>query len=782
MSYSWGDGLSTSSGTAFSDPGTQSPVYASHAYTATGTYTITVTTTATYAAGGTDAATASYSVAVTEASMSPPPMSPATVTITGIQTATEGETAGVFRFSRTGDTGQPLGVSFNFGGTATSLIDYNVPPSITIPAGAVTADLTITATDDADSELTETITLTLNGSSDYTPGTPSAATINLYDNEAQIVSVSNAGDATEGGTDGVLTFTRTGDLGSPLTVGFTVGGTAAANEDYGWLLEEVTFAAGVATADVPVSAAADGVYDPGETVTAAVAAGAGYTAESPTPATITIADTVAVSVAKVTDAVEGGAVGAFLFTRTGDTSQPLTLSYGVSGSADPAADFISLSGTVVIPAGDASAIVYLTPREDALVEGTEDVTVFVIDIPDVAVADPTSSSATAMISDNDAGLVIQESALTTEVQEGDSDTYTVSLSVPPSDAVTVTITAQVPLLFASDSQPSPSASLTLTFTPTNWDVPQLVRVSAPDNGVSDGDRTVQVTHGTASADPRYAGITSALLVVVQDKANPDPKQTADYWKEVARKRIDLSSLPDFANRDQLDLGRLRNIRINAAYAELAAANKTTFYWMGLSPFASENAGRAMDYVINFGKYVRDGLQPAAVRANGLALAEGNWNVYNDMYWQHLAFAHGGIALMRQFKERNQITQAHLDAWEKIAEGVATNNQDKVWEGNKMLLEYEQKVTLQPSFDKLKGLGLLNYVVNSPVPGGKSFTDYKDPDYGVFKQRYVTDFDARWSWIKGAVVPEWKAFVADYPDEVAKFYKKMADHEIAHKFK
>lgn len=185
VSYLWGDGLSSSSGTAFSPSATMSPIYASHAYTSTGTYTISVTATATYAPGVTESATSTFSVTVTPTSpMSPPPMSPATVTITGEQPAYEGGAAGVFRFTRTGDISQPLNVPFNFSGTASSLLDYDVPPSFTIRAGLEFDDLLIPATNDTATEATETITLTLRGGTDHTPGSPASDSINLFDNDA----------------------------------------------------------------------------------------------------------------------------------------------------------------------------------------------------------------------------------------------------------------------------------------------------------------------------------------------------------------------------------------------------------------------------------------------------------------------------------------------------------------------------------------------------------------------------------------------------------------------
>ena len=89
-----------------------------------------------------------------------------------------------------------------------------------------------------------------------------------------------------GGGKGKFRLTRTGDVSAPLTVGYTVGGTAA-GDAYRALSGSVNFAAGSATANVKVVAlAADGTD--GETVEIAVQDGSGYAAANGMPATVTI--------------------------------------------------------------------------------------------------------------------------------------------------------------------------------------------------------------------------------------------------------------------------------------------------------------------------------------------------------------------------------------------------------------------------------------------------------------------------------------------------------------
>jgi uncharacterized protein (DUF1800 family) len=69
----------------------------------------------------------------------------------------------------------------------------------------------------------------------------------------------------------------------------------------------------------------------------------------------------------------GGNPGEFTLTRTGDTSGPLTVYYGVGGSAVNGVDFPALLGSVVFPAGEATVKIPLVPNPDVSVDGLDTV-------------------------------------------------------------------------------------------------------------------------------------------------------------------------------------------------------------------------------------------------------------------------------------------------------------------------------------------------------------------------------------------------------------------------
>ena len=93
---------------------------------------------------------------------------------------------------------------------------------------------------------------------------------------------------------GTFRLTRSGSatlLASPLTVTFTLTGTATNGTDYTNLPLTATFPAGLATVDVVVTPIADPTTEGAETVILTLTSVAPYELGSPATATVTITDT-----------------------------------------------------------------------------------------------------------------------------------------------------------------------------------------------------------------------------------------------------------------------------------------------------------------------------------------------------------------------------------------------------------------------------------------------------------------------------------------------------------
>jgi subtilase family serine protease len=147
----------------------------------------------------------------------PAPPPPAVVTVTASpSTATEaGPTAAVFHIARTGDASHAITVLFTTSGTATSGADYApLGTSVTLQAGAASADLLVTPIDDAVVEANETVVLTITDDIGYHPGSPSSATVTIVsDDVAPDLTVSS------------LTAPFYAGAGAPLAVTATVANT-----------------------------------------------------------------------------------------------------------------------------------------------------------------------------------------------------------------------------------------------------------------------------------------------------------------------------------------------------------------------------------------------------------------------------------------------------------------------------------------------------------------------------------------------------------------------------
>ena len=78
----------------------------------------------------------------------------------------------------------PLKVNYWAGGSAANGIDYaRLPTSVTIPAGAATADVFVNPVDDKIVEGTEKVLVTITASKFYTLDSPMAARVTITDND-----------------------------------------------------------------------------------------------------------------------------------------------------------------------------------------------------------------------------------------------------------------------------------------------------------------------------------------------------------------------------------------------------------------------------------------------------------------------------------------------------------------------------------------------------------------------------------------------------------------------
>ncbi|NCS37921.1 MAG: endo-1,3-1,4-beta-glycanase ExsH [Microcystis aeruginosa BS13-10] len=281
-----------------------------------------------------------------------------------------------------------LTVNYSIGGTANNGTDYaSIPTGVTFAANLATATVTVDPTADTTVESDETVALTLTAGTDYTIGTTTAVTGTIANDDTNVTLAVSPSSVTEDGTSNlVYTFTRNGVTTNLLTVNYSIGGTATLNTDYTrtGTNNTVTFAANSSTATVIVDPTADTTVEPDETVALTLATGTGYTVGTTTAVTGTINNddtsvTLAVSPASVTE--NGTTNLIYTFTRSGVTTNALTVNYTVGGTATfntdytqtGAASFTSTTGTVTFTANATKATVIVDPTADTTVEPDETV-------------------------------------------------------------------------------------------------------------------------------------------------------------------------------------------------------------------------------------------------------------------------------------------------------------------------------------------------------------------------------------------------------------------------
>jgi len=315
----------------------------------------------------------------------------------------DGTTNLIYTFTRTGATTSALTVNYDITGTANSSDYTGATPgtgkTITFAVGSSTATLTIDPTADTTIESNETVVLTLTSGTGYTVGTTTAVTGTITNDDVALpgvtLAVSPSSVLENGVTNLIYTFTRTGATTNALTVNYGIAGTATFNNDYTQIgaasftatTGTITFAAGSSTKTLTIDPTADTTVESNETVAVTLATGTGYTVGTTTAVTGTITNddiaspsiTLAVSPSSVTE--DGTANLIYTFTRTGATTNALTINYNVAGTATfnndytqiGAASFTATTGTITFAAGSSTKTLTIDPTADTTVESNETV-------------------------------------------------------------------------------------------------------------------------------------------------------------------------------------------------------------------------------------------------------------------------------------------------------------------------------------------------------------------------------------------------------------------------
>ena len=250
---------------------------------------------------------------------------------------------------------------------------------------------------------------------------------------------------------------RGGDLSRPLTVNYSIGGTATAGTDYIPLTGSVSFAANENTAFIPILPINDMAVENTETVIITLQPGSGYSLVSGATSVDSVSllsDDISAKAPiiqiKAVDAVAAEAnrdPGMIKVTRSGgNLAASLTVYVQAGIQTASASDYDAISQSVVFAAGQTSVTLTVRPVDDTVVENTE--TVVMTLRPAVNYRVGSDYEARITIADNDVAPppvipVITVAATDAEAGEvgGNNGTFTLTRSGSLNSTLVVRYTA-----------------------------------------------------------------------------------------------------------------------------------------------------------------------------------------------------------------------------------------------------------------------------------------------------------------------------------------------------
>jgi len=233
----------------------------------------------------------------------------------------------------------------------------------------------------------------------------------------------------------------------------------------------------------------------------------------------------------------------------------------------------------------------------------------------------------------------------------------------------------------------------------------------------------------------------------------------------------------------------RNRRITELYANMYNQNKNGggdhyFKWAGMAAFVSKGVGDAMHSagvggallgiadlagvqkvpLLGSTKDVRD-----TISKSYDLLAEGNWDIYMDIYPTFLAYTDRngrGIKNVQDMLNAGQIGRDLMTAWQTIDAGIRANpvNDTMLWQAVQEMAVYEQRRVLQSRiFDPNRAFWtsfVQNYgsYLTSAVPRSNAFLS-------VVPVGDIGSADDRIKWFTNDLFPKFQTWVANNPADI-----------------
>lgn len=417
-----------------------------------------------------------------------------------------------------------ISIPFTVSGTATSPADHSlVAGSISIPAGSLSANISISIVDDTLVEPSETIIITLGAPTNATLGAATSITKTITDNENASVLQWNLASQQVGEAAGTVSVqaSLSAALSVATTFPFTVSGTATSVSDHNLVSGSLTIPAGSVTATATFQVVNDTAFEGNETIILTMGNPSPSTINlgSRTVHTVTIADDEAAPLVNFTLAAsspsEAAGTATAALTLSAASSSVISIPYTVSGTATNPSDHTLAAGSVSFAAGSTTATISVPIVNDAVSEANETV-IITLGAPTGATLGATRIH-TLTIIDNDALPVVQWSLASQAVSEAAS-TVTLTATLNAAGASTIT----VPVAAASSSTAAAPADYSLSANAITFPVGSTsasYSVTIVNDVLNENNEIVTLNLGTPSG-ATLGGMVSHALTITDNDAAP----------------------------------------------------------------------------------------------------------------------------------------------------------------------------------------------------------------------------------------------------------------------
>ena len=453
-----------------------------------------------------------------------------TVTIAAFESpVTEGRNA-TFRVTASSAPSSNVQLNVSLTESGASIVGTR-PTEITLRTGSTTAWLIVQTDFDGTDDTDGSVTGTLDSGTGYSVGSPSSATVTVYDTPT-VTMWPYTTPVMEGST---ASFQVTADRAPLLDLQVSIDVTEAGSYITGTVPTEVTLSAGSRWAWVSIETEADSTDESDGSVTVSLQSGTWYEVGSPSTTTTMVLDGPTVTIALDSTPVTEGSDAWFLVTADRAPLSAVQLNIDVTDNGS------YLTGTdpteVTLSAGTRWAWVYIFTDDDDTIEPDGSVTVSLLSGAGYNVGRP--SSATVVVIDDDQ-LEVTIAPYTTPVTEGTSARFRVTADEAPSLDIQLNIDVTESGSFITGTVPT-EVTLSADST-TAW---VIIRTDDDSTNELDGSVTVALDSGTGYD----VGSPSSATVRVYDEPTvtiaaptPEVREGAIAWFRVMSDRAPLSDV------------------------------------------------------------------------------------------------------------------------------------------------------------------------------------------------------------------------------------------------